>query len=367
MKCVYCLKTETETSFRSEEHIISQCLGGEPFPVITGDFVCDHCNNVTFGRLETIFKQDTFEGVYAQMLGFSDTVWVNGRYFELSDVGIFNGDMLNSIFPYLKFVNGKEEIVFRSQLKVKNRGTGFQVFPIEYLSKVLNSGPRKEFEKIKNRLSKVGLKDLRVFAGSDVKQLSEEMDACINIIKQFGVQYKENERIYEIVDSEPDKKVTIDFRAQFNTVLARVVAKIAFNYFIYSSIQEGKYYCDALYRSCFDAIRYFALNGEGEWTDIVTVDTQSPGILDLEITKGKRVVAHTICFYLVDGVIKAKISLFGKWVYEVSIGAYPFRTIPVNFGCGHAFNPFSKEAYPITKDKYSITRRIDSGYGWFMI
>jgi hypothetical protein len=364
-KCVYCLKTEVDTTFYNEEHIISQSLGGKPFPVITGDLVCDQCNR-DFGKLETDFKQDTLEGVNAQMYGFCDSVWVGGKYFTMSDIGIFEDGLLNGIFPFLKIEDGKEVIEFKSQLKVQNKNKGFQVFPIDYLIKVKN-GPKRDFEKLKERLSKTSPKDLRIFAGDEGPD-SDAIDRCISLLKDFGITYTEKERAYEPNEDKINKETRIDYRAQVNKPLMRVIAKIAFNYFIYCTGQEGELYKRSLFKNTFDEIRNFIYKAQGDWKKIVTVLLDEQGILNIEESRDKRVVAHTIYFTLKNNCIIARISLFGKWIYEVRIGEYPLHTIaPMNFGCGHVFDPFSKKIHAITSDRYSINRRMDEGFGWFKV
>ena len=139
-----------------------------------------------------------------------------------------------------------------------------------------------------------------------------------------------------------------------------------FNYFAYCTIQEGKYYQDLLVGVNFNKIQDFIIKDEGNWKDIVKF-SKIKALLDIEGNGDKRVIAHTVLFTSNNGVIMAKVSLFGRWIYEVTIGKYPLSLVQSNFGCGHIFDPFNGTAHVISPNPKSLKRPIDRSYGWFNI
>jgi len=128
--CIYCLKTEAETIFKGEEHIIPQSLGGKPFPTITKEFICFNCNSVILSGLETEFKQDSFEGVFGQMLGVGEanSVWIRGRSININTVAGFGDRFFDEMFPFLKMENNTPVIDLVGQLKVRNNMMGSKFF-----------------------------------------------------------------------------------------------------------------------------------------------------------------------------------------------------------------------------------------------
>lgn len=61
-KCIFCLRTESESaSFSSEEHIIPESLGNKEY-ILKPGFVCDKCNNY-ISRLEKDFQNKYIGGI----------------------------------------------------------------------------------------------------------------------------------------------------------------------------------------------------------------------------------------------------------------------------------------------------------------
>lgn len=366
-KCIYCLKSEPKTSFFGAEHIIPQSLGGKSFPTISRDFICSNCNSNILSKLETGFKQDSMEGVYAQMLriGGVNSVWIRGKNININTVCGFGDDFFNEIFPFLKIENNVPVFDSVAQLKVRNKSDGFQVFPLRTLEKARNADSQKLFSKIKARIAKASLKDLMMFSNSGDGTINS-LDVFIALLKEYGVNYKEKQRKYIPAEKIKNKPIDVNWECKIDKDLMRVIAKIAFNYFAYCSIQEGSYYQNLPMGKNFDQIRNFIIKGTGDWKDIVRI-SKSKSILNIEGNGDKRVIAHTILFTNNNGVIIAKVSLFGIRVYEVTIGKYPFQMVTNNFGCGHTFDTFNKVAFSISPNKNAIKKPSDNCYGLFKI
>lgn len=367
-KCVYCLKVEPETTFCSREHVISQFLGGfEPTnPHLQGDLVCDNCNSLIFSRLETNFKEDSYEGLFAQMLNLenSGSVRIKGKNIDIKTVMGFGDGFFNEIFPFLKYENDKLVVDFKPQLKINNYAEGYQIFTYESLQKI-KAGGKAKLNKIRKRLSLKPKTDIAIFAGSKYGDATE-LDKFIKLLPEFGITYNEKTRKYTANKNSEGKPFEVDVKCEINSNLMRFIAKMAFNYFIYCAEQEGGFYTDLLYDKHFDQIRDFVCKGIGNWKDIVKF-SKTGAILNIEENSQKRILAHTILFTINDNKIKAKVSIFGNSIYEVIIGKYPLKLDIQKFGCGHIFEPFSRKIFAISPKPHSLNRLLDNGYGWFKV
>jgi len=71
-RCVYCLRSEPEVTFRGREHVIPQAFGGFlNAPVLEG-CVCDACNHLFSRELDLYLARDTPEGLLRFRFGIQD-------------------------------------------------------------------------------------------------------------------------------------------------------------------------------------------------------------------------------------------------------------------------------------------------------
>lgn len=360
-KCIYCLKEEGEVTFHGEEHVISKCLGGTPFPVLS--VVCDSCNSNVISGLEDVFKKDSLEGIYAQMYRIGDThsVWIRGLDTNISTVSGFGDKFFDEIFPFLKIENGQFVVDCVPQLKIRNASEGFQVFPLEYMYHLAKSKGRK-FEKLKERLVKTPLKDMALYTGTKDGD-SKEMNEAIALLKEYGIDYKEKERKFVSNDNIQNQQFEFALECQIGDIQKRVIAKIAFNYYVYCCIKNQPSELDKVYGNEFNEIRNYIREGVLTSGAVVTPNDGN-GVLSVE--GNIRAVAHTIAFERKDDYIFAKITLFGSIVYKVIIGKSPYRMVNPYFGCGHVFDPFTAQIYQISNHQYALQRRIEDSFGLSM-
>jgi len=363
-KCIYCLKTFTKSNFKSDEHVIPQCLGGKKFPKLI-NLVCKGCNNGVFSPLETEFKQDSIEGIICQMVGtgiWSETVWIKAKRTNFiigNGIGI---DNFNHAFPFIRFINNIPTYEFRSQLKVKNKSDGYQVFPIQYLKQLVEKN-NKDFRKLKDeRLKNISMNDMLLFTKTE-----DELDEAITLLKSYGIKYSEKYRKYSLVKVEEKGDTEISWEGKWDRTVFRVISKIAFNYFVFCSVKEGDYYKDLLYSPNFDKIRRYINAGVGKSEDFIN-QIMNKSILKQE-DDNNRIVAHTIYFYIdPDGMIISRITLFGSYIYEIHIGKYPIMLLTRNIiGCGNMFDPFTGDVSPIIPTIHLKNKSSSKLYGLFQI
>jgi len=340
-RCIYCLKDETSTSFTKREHVIPSSLGSfEPLtPTLAArdGLVCDRCNGEVFAPLETIFIEDTLEGIHGQRLNLQNrnSVIMRGNHFKIEQLGGFGHDFFKQMFFFLKPQDGKIVPVLKDQIKLRRFQGGYRVFLPEALEAIQKD--TSVFRRISADLKKLDQKDMNIFA-----ETREGVDRIIALLHSFGVKYKEKESYNHLF--KPGDKILLDenYTCSINMEMARVLAKVAFNYFSYCAIQSG--WTDLLYSGHFDTIRNFAHDGSGvSGLRQIIPSISEELILWEERQSNKRVLAHLINFRLEDGLIIARLTFFGlPAIYKIIIGTLPAELHDYRFGCGHAFDPFSR-------------------------
>ncbi len=297
--------------------------------------MCDICNSEVFTRLETIFTEDTCEGVFGQRLNLDGrgSVTIRNNQFKITRLNGFGDEFFNEMFLFLEPKENRIVPALKNQIKLRRLKGGFRVFRPEALRSVPKGG--REFKKLSADMQKLDQKDIAIFG-----ETQEEVKSMISLLHEYGVNYKE--KASKGHQFEPGDKITIEeeYSCSVDRDLARVFAKIAFNYFAYCAIQDGKR--DILFSQHFDKIRNFIHSGEGVMKEIIVSITQDP-VLKLERDEGRRVIMHFINFVLEDGQIVATMTFFGgQAIYKIVLGAMPEELNLPNFGGGHAFNPFER-------------------------
>lgn len=348
-KCIYCNNDKDQTEF-NDEHVIPKFFGGfEPLnPILKkqNGLICKKCNSGTFSGLETIVKEDSEEGLFAQQLNLenSGSVRILGRRLEINSIPGFGDSFFRQMFPFLKIEEEKIVIDPKRQVKIKNYADGYQIFPVETLMAIKNN--QKKFDKVKQRFSNVKGSDISIFSGGDSLE-NNDLDAIIALLKDYGVNYKEKGRKFETTDKFQDKQWEISLQCAVDRDIGRVLTKIVFNYFTYCALQEGR--VNLVYGDEFKKTRDFVNGDETIPLKDIIVSIDKDCILDIEKQKGQRLITHIIVFKIENGKIIGKLTLFGKSVYEIVIGEVPEHLNTEDFGCGHEFNPFDHTIYNLTQ------------------
>lgn len=349
MRCIYCLKHNKETTFNSREHVIPRCLGRfEPInPSIKGDIVCDECNK-RFSPLETNFTEDSYEGVVGQRFNLqgNNSVTVREKQFKIVRESGFSGDFFKDMFPFLELKDNKIVAVPKNQIKINRVSGGCRIF----LPEALNAIPRgsKKFIKLSKDLQKLNQKDMMIFAENQIG-----LDKIISLLNEFGVKYKEKESRNEQID--PNIRINERYEISINFEIARVLAKIAFNYFAYCAVQEGM--PSILYKNDFNKLRTFVHACTGAEVKEIVVSISEEPILKEEAVQKKRLIAHLINFLPEDGALFTRMTFFGLTIYKVKLGTLPEELNVKNFGCGHAFNPFDYRVVNLSQNQNLKTTR----------
>ncbi len=350
-KCIYCLKDENKTSFNNREHIMPQFLGKfTPLnPIIKGDLTCDRCNSI-FSKLETNFKEDSEEGIYSQMLNLDNhgSIRLRGKNVKMKCISGIGEDFFNKTFPFLEVQNDKIVAVFKPHIKLKNYDGVYQIFIPETLKKIKQN--KKKFLQIKERMKNLNKKDICIFADANYEGDNKNYNEIVSLLKNFGIiNYKEKQGRYANLQNVKGKKLKVNMECTINKDIARVLAKVAFNYFAYCAKQDNRE--DILFSDEFSPIRNFIYGRDKNLRlkDIIrSIDKDF--ILGEEKIRDERLIAHIVTFNIDNGNIIASQTFFGKRVYEIIIGEAPQEFLVDNFGCGHVFDPFSKTIINLTQE-----------------
>lgn len=365
-KCIYCLRNNNETSFNDKEHVLPKCLGiFEPLNLtIRGNFVCDNCNHKVFSNLETQFKEDSHEGIYGQMLNLEGnrSVRIRNKNVKIECSPGIGDDFYKDIFPFLKIQDGEFVVEIKPQIKIKNPNGGFQVFLSEALDQIPKNS--REFNEIKNRLKVLKDRAVAIFIPTNSPDYSQEVNKVERILQKFNFKYNEKMNRFTKLTKSPTRQFKINLDVHMNVEYARVLAKIALNYFLYCAIQDRM--GNILFKSEFDRIREFIVGKKIVRPKEILLSINENNILYDESVKNKRVIAHMLTFEIENENIIAKETLFGNNIYKILIGKASSDLIKSNFGCGHLFDPFTRKIYNLVKPPPTLKpKEIKPTFGLF--
>lgn len=238
IKCIYCLKDNNKTTFQTREHVIPQSLGTfAPLnPVIKDRIVCDDCNTKILSPLETNFIEDSIEGFTAQRLNLNNrnSITMRNNSFKVDTESGFGGDFFNQMIFLLKPQDGK--LVPYQKAQVKFRGLGgkaYRIFFPEALKDIKKDS--KKFRNVVSDIKKLSHNDICMFA-----ETHEEINEIQELLKEYGIEYKEGSRHREPFEEESKFKLSEDYTCTINKTVSRVLTKIALNYFAYCCIQDNR-------------------------------------------------------------------------------------------------------------------------------
>jgi hypothetical protein len=191
-----------------------------------------------------------------------------------------------------------------------------------------------------------GKDNIRIFAEAEDDKDNNQLNEIIFLLKDYGIKY--NEKKNKLISSEEfkNKRFELKMDCKVNKDVGRVLAKIAFNYFTYCALSDKT---DVLYHSNFNRIKQFINDDKSIGLNDIMFPDNDCILFEEKISK-KRVVGHIIAFECQNGNIIARVTIFGKMVYNINLGQIPEELFRDDFGCGHFFDPFSKSIINLTRN-----------------
>ncbi|MGC1398055.1 HNH endonuclease [Candidatus Binatus sp.] len=313
-RCIYCLELLRESQF-NREHVLPQHLGRFQENFVLHRSVCLECNDSLGKQLETWLGRHSYEGLLRLRFGQKPVTALaefqgKGVAIRLPPGSSWAGAILILIADSK---TGELRLDLRPQIGVKRPAdTEFRFFT------------DKEFEKASG------------------EQIGKEKGSAFKII---GLGQSGSEKIIEIVRERiPDLKVhgsmpdppivdgevIVEIIAIINDLLARSIAKIAFNYLSY--VSGSAFVLDP----AFNEVRRFIRYGEGSWRTFVTA-RERPIVENDHIWYG-CIRAHLVVLDWPQrgDTVHSSVSLFNETMYDVRLGSRPsLLWRPIR--SGHAF------------------------------
>jgi hypothetical protein len=313
-RCIYCLRSLSEGQF-NREHVMPRHLGHFRESFVLHNSVCLECNEFLGRQLENWLGRHSYEGLLRFRFGQKPIAALQefrgrGVSVRLPPGSPWAGAILILIADP---ETGELKLDLTPQIGVKRPAdTGFRFFTV------------KEFQ-----------------AAAD-EQIGKERGSAFKII---GLGQSGSEETISIVRERiPDLKiqgampsppiangeVIAEITATINDLLARSIAKIAFNYLSY--ISGTSFVLD----SAFNDIRRFIRYGGDSWRTFVRTRAE-PIVVNDRIWYGS-VRAHliTIDWPEREPTIVSSVFLFNETMYDVKLGSRPsLLWRPIR--SGHAF------------------------------
>lgn len=363
-KCIYCHKSTPEVTFNGKEHVLPRLMGTYEQDLTLRGFVCDVCNSIIFNKLETKFKEDTEVGINYQMYNFTDSYQVRVRANNVKtkfDLGLPDR-FFNDWFPFLKLQDGGWKVFLLPQIKVRRFGdTGYIVLLVDEVKKLDRTS--RKFCDLKRFLSGATSKDVSIYVHDDSDTGSEELEDAIELVNALGITYKEGNR--KFVDSQElqDKTFHVSMDVTITHEVARVYAKIAFNYFAYCAIADGNE--GVLYHKNFSKIRQYILGViDLPMIEVVNDVKSTPIIFEETLGKG-RMLAHMLTFRKDGQDLISELSFLGGKILTIRLGCIPTEIDKSGFGCGHVFDPVNHHIAQLTQDPDKWGSGNEVGFGLF--
>lgn len=312
--CIYCLRDLPEDRF-NREHVVPQQLGSfENCPILRT--VCAECNSNFGNSLELGFGRDSIEAVYRLRHGQKRPAEFDG----------FRGERLKFRIPSNLAAGGVvlepaaspdgSEIVMLlpPQVGVKLEGeTEFHYHTEEELTGEGIDRLPPPNEKVK----------IRLLAADDagVERIREL------VLTRFP-KFREEGKLDLPPPDRIDGKMLVEIKSKVDRLLARAIAKIAFNYMAFHA--GAKF----VHSANFDPVRRFIRYDEGghDWREFVR--TLSKPLLaeeteDLQVTRGHILILGWRDFE----TLVAWVSPYNSMAYEVTLTrSYRGVWAPLKFG-----------------------------------
>ncbi len=339
--CIYCTKSKPLEQFAHTEHVIPKAFskgfrGALTLTQTERPSVCDDCNQRFGESLEFALGRDTFEAVLRLQYGAKPAG-------EAGDVG---QSRLEITLPE-DSKHGPLRVEFRAppsgdqpalipkpQARFRRRAGGFVCLTEEDL---VEKDPTKDPE--------IDTDEVFIVWSGDDPEAGERVRATLSA---YGVKPKK----WTDADDLPragTTEVEIEIRGIVDQVIARAIAKMAFNYLAWVSFGFDRQFA---LRDDFDPIRAFILHGENHWREFVLFPAPNILATDSEVRRSTQGHLITLEWKRFEG-IASQVSVFNDLTYRVAL-AKRTRGIWRDIGSGHHYNPITMKVEKLGRTPLSV-------------
>jgi len=326
MECIYCKKTDEETSFNKSEHIIPQSFGKFNDNLTLSGIVCDDCNQFFGDTLERPLARETKEGLQRFELGIKGTT-------EFKNPGRNSRQLI-------QLAEGPNQGAYAYR-EYSEKTKKIELFPAFQIGLLKKNSDKYEFFLNSQFVEKnICKEEYNTDAPLGIVFIPETNNEAIELLKQKGINFKLSENIPE--QSPMPKKINCDVTFTIDSNILRAYAKIAFNYLIYTQGLAFSSHID------FDIIKKYILTGKKP--DYPLVVPSNEAILGDESESGLRRSGHIIALDWADDNISilCRIALCNDTTYKVSLSRN-FTGKHNRIRSGHFFNLADKNILKIDK------------------
>jgi len=328
LTCIYCQRVDPPCGF-NREHVVPEALGTFEGDVVTlTQEVCTDCNQYFGDNLEIVLNRDSAEAMFRFRHGLKEAAKVRGMFKRRTEIR-FPKDGTKWGGAYLELVPpppGEPEPYVRlaPQLACERRDGGWEFFTEHEL--------RTQTERVKEVIAR-DCTPVRVLWAEtdDVKR------RLLAVLDEKGMGFQNPRDITESVPAFRKGLVNAPVQFTFDRILARAIAKIAFNYL--AKIHGAEF----VLRSEFDAVRRFIREGEGAPPDFVQF-RDAPVLRDSE---GRELPAKGHLLVMgwskVWKDIRAVVSPFQHLSYIVRL-ARDISEAPSNIDSAHLYELATRRA-----------------------
>ncbi len=324
-RCIYCTQDKPQSEF-NVDHVVPQQLGRFHPDNLTLTCVCRQCNQYFGDGIELLLGRDSYEGLMRLAHGVKPP----------SEAGQFAGARVEFRVP-----DGSAWARVRLRLGASTDGTHVVMdLPAQI-------GIKHPFESqfryfLADEFAVATDKELDIRQGSKFKLLASD-DASDQRLRALITQRVPTFRIEGPMPPPPteNSELEVEIQATLDKSLARAIAKIGFNYLAYVAGAEF------VLAACFDRVRSFTRQGEGERSDFVRLRNEP--ILGNETRRYRMTEGHLAVVEWHDGTsaIRARVSPFNAMTYEISL-CRSFAGVWRPIESGHVFDWESHTVVPLS-------------------
>ena len=320
--CIYCW-LEKPTSEFNTEHVLPRAFGRFANGLTRGKprqfRVCAECNQQFGDELDETFARDSWEGIARVM-----------RHASLGDPRKMKH---NRVEVWLDAAHPLAPM--RLRLTRRPGVAAIVCTPVAQLRLTFATGDRRCIEE-----SQI-LRDVPTLLESAGQPLavemyysSEDRSACARLTAKGRVAGITSVQWILGAESGSDEIEYVTGRVSLtiDTLVARAIAKIAFEYFVWNVAERFPLLTR---EELFVPIRQLIVCGDDEWQRLVR-PTNRPILSDESATR-RYADCHLIAMMLQDHGVVVRVSLFNDIVYDVII-CKPPSAIVLNLDAGHRFD-----------------------------
>lgn len=327
-RCVYCNTQESE-DFKNKAHVLSQFMGNfEPDIYFQGDVVCDKCNKALGDSIERHFAIKSFEGLIARL-------HLRRKKDQQSSVILYDSSLLKFHFtqdssidfdPLFLLVKSALEKIgsIKDPLLLLKKG---DLYAFIFAEEVTSITSKNAIRNLKGKIE-----PFRKGAES-AEWVGDRDDSAIIVEAAMATLGLKANSSDETVNEEP-KQIKSQFVAQqdVDVKMARFVAKVVFEYFVYCANSSG--FLATIFSKELKPIRDFIREGTGNAKGFVSVIDNN--FVSDKIKQGNN--HYFMAFEVINDFLIGKIAFTDTVAYQINLSTNTFAFATDTIGNGHAFN-----------------------------